>query len=366
VDGTLKVIHSLLTSIPTFWGSTELSHVIKLYVDQCAFAANSHTAAMASLAKAISKQAAMKAVIPVMCEMWPSLYLSGNLDRFVGFFQLLKRFLRSSPRPVVLEQLRPLFKVFLEAFDVTKVSSSKSDEAEAQAISAFLELVVKLNEAAFRPLFRRLYDWAFASETDIARRRIITFCHVYISLLDYFKGLMAPYMSFVLLPFVEILKAFAGSSADDTNTWLNVIQTLTKSFSYDEGAFWRDDKLRQIAPLLVEQVAVSIRLDVPDGKTMLPNTLCAMTDCISNDVLLKSINLSLLMHTRSEDTRLCLFALTCSEALWCAQGGKLLGFVPETMTFITECAEHVNDSVVKESRRLKDAVESVAGNVDNL
>jgi U3 small nucleolar RNA-associated protein 10 len=35
---------------------------------------------------------------------------------------------------------------------------------ELQATSAFLDLVVKLNEAAFRPFFRRLYDWAFVDE----------------------------------------------------------------------------------------------------------------------------------------------------------------------------------------------------------
>jgi hypothetical protein len=52
----------------------------------------------------------------------------GNLDRFLGYFQLLKRSLRSSPRAVVLEHLRSLFKIFLDAFDVTKVSSPKSDE----------------------------------------------------------------------------------------------------------------------------------------------------------------------------------------------------------------------------------------------
>jgi U3 small nucleolar RNA-associated protein 10 len=35
-------------------------------------------------------------------------------------------------------------------------------QAEFRAITAFREFVVKLNDAAFRPLFRRLYDWAFA------------------------------------------------------------------------------------------------------------------------------------------------------------------------------------------------------------
>lgn len=38
-------------------------------------------------------------------------------------------------------------------------------QAETRVISAFKELVVKLNEAAFRPLFRRLYDWAFTADS---------------------------------------------------------------------------------------------------------------------------------------------------------------------------------------------------------
>ena len=32
---------------------------------------------------------------------------------------------------------------------------------ESAAITAFVELVAKLNDTAFRPLFRRLFDWAF-------------------------------------------------------------------------------------------------------------------------------------------------------------------------------------------------------------
>lgn len=62
-------------------------------------------------------------------------------------------------------------------------------QGEPHVISAFLELVVKLNETAFRPLFRRLYDWAFAADdrrtANIERK--ITFCHMYSALLDYFK-----------------------------------------------------------------------------------------------------------------------------------------------------------------------------------
>jgi U3 small nucleolar RNA-associated protein 10 len=43
-----------------------------------------------------------------------------------------------------------------------------------------------------------------------------------------------------------------------------------------------------------------------------------------------------------------------------------LGFVAETATFISECAEDENDSVVRETHKLKNAVESVAGSISGL
>ena len=48
-------------------------------------------------------------------------------------------------------------------------------------------------------------------------------------------------------------------------------------------------------------------------------------DSATDDMILKAINLGLLMHTRSEDVRLRLFGLSCSEKLWRAHGNKLLG-----------------------------------------
>lgn len=91
------------------------------------------------------------------------------------------------------------------------------------------------------------------------------------------------------------------------------------------AAFWRDDKLRQIAAPLIAQVAVCVRQNSADNKPLLQQCLGALTDSVTDDMLLKSINLDLLMHTRSEDARLRLFALSCSETLWRTHGGKLLG-----------------------------------------
>ncbi|KAJ7607399.1 hypothetical protein FB45DRAFT_1135460 [Roridomyces roridus] len=356
---TLSVLNGLLTSIPTFWGPAELTQVSKLYIDRY----TSSAVPLLPLMKTVAKRAPTAVLITALADMWPTLKASPNEDRLVGFFDLLKRCLRGGSRPAIQENVRVLFNIFLDAFGLAGLSSPAEDEA----ISAFTEVVVKLNEASFRPLFRKLYDWAFANETaDIQRR--ITFCNVYAALLDFFKGLMNPYMSFLVQPFADVLKDYTKNKLSDPVLWTGVLDIFTKSLVADDGAFWRDDKLRLAAPALVQQVAVCVRLPNSDAesKTLVTECLVALTDSASEDVLLKAINLDLLMHTRSDDVRVRVFALSCATALWNAHGGKLLAFASETATFIAECGEDEHDTVVREALRLKTAVESVAGNISGL
>lgn len=70
-------------------------------------------------------------------------------------------------------------------------------------IASFKQLVIKLNEAAFKPIFRRIYDWAYANDGGLSElrnnfswislsssadiRKKVTFNCLFASLLDYFK-----------------------------------------------------------------------------------------------------------------------------------------------------------------------------------
>ncbi|KAH7920221.1 hypothetical protein BV22DRAFT_1199044 [Leucogyrophana mollusca] len=361
----LSTLQSLLSSLPAFYGEAELTQVTTLYLEYSAAASELQSNPMAVLVKAIAKRAPAKVLLPVMYGLWPKIDKSqknANVNSFIGYFELFKRCLRAAPRAEVLEHLRPIFQVFVEAFGVNMTSGSL--DGESSTISAFMELVVQLNENAFRPLFRRLYDWAFVSETTHNKQKI-TFCRVYMALLDYFKGLMNPYMSLVLQPLCDILHSFTVSPSEDA-LWLCAVETLTKSFESDDGVFWRDDKLRSVATPLIAQVPNCVKLNIADAKKHLTRCLSAMTGAVNDDALLKTINLNILMHTRSEDARERIFALSCSEALWKEHGGKLIGFVAETATFISECAEDENDTVVREVHKLKNAVESVAGSISGL
>ncbi|KAF8901036.1 armadillo-type protein [Gymnopilus junonius] len=360
-EDAFAILHGLLSTIPTFWGSSEVNQVVFLYIDQTSATSKPLSLSLSSLAKSLAKRTPSKVLIPTLLDMWQQLTQSNKLAKISAYFDVLGRALQHADRPTVLEHLRSSFKIFLEALNIVKADYN----AESRTISAFKELVVKLNETAFKPLFRRLYDWAFVEEPSDTGRKV-TFGHLYISLLDFFKGLMVPYMSFLQQQFSDILTSFTTSTAENLDLWSSVIQILTRTLNFDDGGFWRDDKLRQISTPLTAQVEVCVRLNFLDGKSLLQECFGALIENVTDDTLLKTINLNILMHTRSEDSRVRLFALECAQAVWHSKGGKLLGLVGETATFIAECGEDENDLVIKESFKLKEAVESVAGKIDEL
>ncbi|KJA17838.1 hypothetical protein HYPSUDRAFT_191636 [Hypholoma sublateritium FD-334 SS-4] len=355
------ILDGLLSTIPTFWGSGEVTQVALLYIDQSSSDSKHMGTALNSLAKSLAKRAPAKVLLPTLLEMWQSLQSSRQMSKISAYFEVVTRALQHADRATVLSHLRASFKIFLEALDIVRVD----EKAQSSVIAAFKELTVKLNEAAFKPLFRRLFDWAFVEDpADNARKT--TFGALYITFLDFFKGLMVPYMSFLLAPFCDILASFATSDLDDFGLWSTVVQTLTQTLNYDDGAFWRDDKLRQLSVPLTSQIAVCVKPHFVDGKQDLQDCLTAVVENVVDETILKTVNLNILMHTRSEDSRARITALAVSQALWRSNGGKLMGFVTETATFIAECGEDENDMVVKESFKLKDAVESVAGKIDGL
>lgn len=90
-------------------------------------------------------------------------------------------------------------------------------------------------------------------------------------------------------------------------------------------AFWRDDKLRQLSVPLTGQIPVCVKPNFVDGKSYLQDCFAALVENVVDDTILKSVNLNILMHTRSEDPRVRITALASSQALWRISGGKLIG-----------------------------------------
>lgn len=196
---------------------------------------------------------------------------------------------------------------------------------------------------------------------DFARK--ITFFHTYSSLLDFFKVRTSPHGS---ISVAELLR-FAGPHGslhivDTTSIWgssqvslkcggRRTVRSLDPTYHNTHeisqqrwwkcvrpslsllpnaqclvSGFWRDDKLRQIAIPLIQQVPLCTTFSEElDARSTFRVCLEALVEDVSDDVLLKNINLGVLLHTRSENAKVRLFALVCAESLWRAHGGKLLG-----------------------------------------
>jgi len=97
-----------------------------------------------------------------------------------GFFHLLRVTLRHADKQTLPTLVKPIFAFFLDVFDLRHRLQKRNfdqvvsfpphcretadvqviNEIEESAITSFLELVVRLNEVTFKPLFIRLYDWA--------------------------------------------------------------------------------------------------------------------------------------------------------------------------------------------------------------
>ncbi|KIY65181.1 hypothetical protein CYLTODRAFT_357230 [Cylindrobasidium torrendii FP15055 ss-10] len=353
--GAIGVLRGLIQSVPAFWATAELSKVISLYIVH-----RRKDAALAAIVKAATKQVPPKVVIPTLVSMWSGqIKLDVSAESRGEFFEIVRRALRTSPKAIVQENLRALFNVFLEALDIMK------PETDADVVVAFTELVVNINENTFRPLFRKLYDWAFVSGDD---SRKISFCLVFSALLDYFKALMTTYTSFVLQEFITFWKSAsaAPSGVINISLWNATLNTMSRSLSHDDGVFWQDEKVKQVASPIVLQIPVAAQMQNADAAALLRDTLSALVENASDDTLLKTTNLELLMHTRSEEVQVRLFALGCATVIWQTHGGKMLAFAAETATFIAECSEDENDMVCRAALDLKEAVEGIAGSIQGL
>jgi U3 small nucleolar RNA-associated protein 10 len=70
-------------------------------------------------------------------------------------------------------------------------------EEHAPQIKAFVELVIKLNEASFKPLYRIMFDWAWTAEdvsTVFSREhRAIAYCQAMGAIQGILKVAALPY-----------------------------------------------------------------------------------------------------------------------------------------------------------------------------
>ncbi|KAG9005674.1 snoRNA-binding rRNA-processing protein utp10 [Tulasnella sp. JGI-2019a] len=354
----LQALDTLVTSIPTFLGA-EPSRIIAACVT---LSVNGEDEAATTL-QSISTHIPLRLILPILMGLWDEKYsLLAKTRELTEFFRLCRIALAKAPRSDITDNLKSLFKMFLEAFDLRcRIDGQDVGEVEAAAILSLIEIVTKLNEATFKPLFRRIFDWAFTSDGQSEARQI-TFAALMSALLEKFKNLITPYLGMVHERLVEIFERFVDDKSHNHLLWLGLVRMLGVGFAVDEGVFWRDDRLERIMPSLVKQLSIPSFITIDDeDKRSLIACLSGFAHAVNREQLLKSLNLAVLMETRSENIKTQILALEGLSAIWKREGARVMAFASETVTFIEDLAESENDLVARDARKFKRLMDSMSG-----
>ncbi|CAK9783229.1 hypothetical protein CC85DRAFT_281973 [Cutaneotrichosporon oleaginosum] len=363
---------ALVETVPTFISSKQLVSLL----GAAAAYRGADEAASATLIAAAAKRVPTKTLIPVVMDLWKTINGSEAAPT-EAFFALLRHTLRNADRKALPGLTKPLFAFFLDVFDLRHRSAATLepatvDRVETSAINSFLELVTKLSDGAFKPLFVRLYDWAVVdlsagvADSHVISRRIVLL-HVMDGLLDRFRHLLTPYMA-TLLPLVdELLAAYKDGNLADSGLWTLLLSTLGKSMDVDDGAYWTDAGLLKLLPALVAQLALddeelaiaAVGADSPPAQS-----LASLAAATTSETTLKKVNSAVCLATRADKPKARMAALRALDAMWERHSDELIQFVPETVAeFLAELLEDENLEVEGLARKVLARIEGVTGSL---
>ncbi|KAG2204341.1 hypothetical protein INT47_009383 [Mucor saturninus] len=290
---------------------------------------------------------------------------------------IVSQAIRAMSRDVMTSHYKQLFKFFLTAFDIRRshnddFEESDINEIEDSIISAFLDLVMKLNETLFKPLFLKVVDWAtielavdgFAVSED-SLKRVLFFYKLVDSLLEKLKSIFTPYFGYLIDDVIARLERYKEEQQPIDPLWNYIMSSLRKSFLYDNDNLWSAAKFEKIVDPVVDQMMVTSKGTSSDYLTRMTTYVvpCVgqMAVTVSNDTLWKPLNQKVLLKTREDDPEIRLAALKCIEEFYIRLGEEWLLFLAESISFLAELMEDDDVRVEKYVQQVNAQIESHLG-----
>ncbi|KAI9255682.1 hypothetical protein BDA99DRAFT_562196 [Phascolomyces articulosus] len=276
---------------------------------------------------------------------------------------------------VMVSHYKQIFKFFLLGFDIRrqygdKFNELEIDELERAMINVFLNLVMKLNETLFKPLYLKVVDWATVElanedeeeQNEDLEKRVLFFYKLLDALFDRLKSIVTPYFGYVIDDVIGRLQQYTSGEAVPNTLWNYIMLALRKSFQYDNDNLWNASKFDKILDPVVDQMMVMGENESPDQylnrmSTYLVPLLGQMAQTVANDTLWKPMNYKVLMKTREDVPEIRLAALKCLEEFYVRMGEEWLLFLAESISFLAELMEDDDRRVEKLVQQVNSQIE---------
>ncbi|KAF2085551.1 hypothetical protein K490DRAFT_75160 [Saccharata proteae CBS 121410] len=284
---------------------------------------------------------------------------------------MLSTALESRPKSVVIKSAQTLFKFFLKAFDLRRTCKGQSaqeydaaaiDELEQQINDAALVMIMKLNDASFRPFFVHVIEWVSSLPKKDATGRALRATSLFVFLETFFgklKSIVTSYSSYIIELAAEILSRSPTSDADHLALCRPVLAALSQSFEHDQDDFWQ-------APAHFDAISKPLitQLNSPEPLFIIESVISAVTELAvsaSSAEHHKELNTAILKYMRADEARVRLAAVKCEQSLTERLGEDWLALLPEMLPFISELQEDDDEDVERETLRWVRRIEEILG-----
>ncbi|KAK3313850.1 hypothetical protein B0H66DRAFT_364045 [Apodospora peruviana] len=323
----------------------------------------------------LAKLVDAKVLFVAMEHNWPKAVGYGY-PALVEYLNILGVALDKHSKAIISKNTTALSAIFLNALDVRRVASSEGqtgEQLESVEINnlektineAALKMIYKLNDAAFRPIFSHLIEWASTglSKHDIAGKtmRQLSVYGFLNTFFDDLKSIVTGYASYIIDTSVQILQKTNLKEANERELWKRVLATLAKCFGHDQDGFWQAPAhFSAVAPLLVEQFLRAGAGDV-DATEALVSAVVELAAAADSKEHHKELNGALLKLLRSDHTAVRLAVVQCQQALTSRLGEEWLQSLPEMLPYISELQDDDDEVVERENRRWIVGIEETLG-----
>ncbi|OCK74942.1 hypothetical protein K432DRAFT_386511 [Lepidopterella palustris CBS 459.81] len=286
---------------------------------------------------------------------------------------MLSLAINSRPKSIILKNTQVLFSIFEKAFDLRRnldvqETEEPYEESEVEGLEGFINeaaisMTLKLNDAAFRPFFSRLVEWASKTlpKRDL-RGKTLRSTTLYLFLGTFFdrlKSIVTSYSSYILQNAADILDAVPSTDDADLRLVKAVLGSLAKSFEHDQDDFWQaPSHFNTILAPLMKQLTNPSTLIVTDNAIPTITELAASAASAEHH---KEMNAVMLKYMRSDDVHTRLAAVKCEQSLTERLGEEWLGLLPEMLPFISELQEDDDEVVERETQRWIAMIEEILG-----
>lgn len=254
----------------------------------------------------LSSTLQLRVLLPSIDQSYKQLIADGKRLGIGPLMQLLKQTLEQQSAATIGGFMGEITSFFIDALQFRSENNTDIEQLEDKIIGAFIAVTLKLSEGSFRPLYCRIYDWAFRTNGPSVDRAI-TFYKLSNEVAKALKSLYVLFASDVTQNATEYLTELNTETGDAEKCSLliqQIVGTLYQIFLHDSQGFVNGSRFEALLQPLVDQIENEIVLHSSENKELLSKCLAQLGIAVNDDIQWKQLNYQILMKTRNNNSEI--------------------------------------------------------------